>query len=110
MHLLAFKPKYVELLLLICEVDAGWTNAAKAMKMIQPNCRVQFAAEDIDFILSVLGTKIGNTDGLVRLRARLRDVATQSPLFDTERFARNFQNALKTMVEERHSALGDAAH
>ena len=24
------------------------------MKMIQPNCRVQFAAEDIDFILSVL--------------------------------------------------------
>ena len=27
------------------------------MKMIQPNCRVQFAAEDVDFILSVLGQR-----------------------------------------------------
>jgi len=27
------------------------------MKMIQPNCRVQFAAEDIDFILSVLAAR-----------------------------------------------------
>ena len=26
------------------------------MKMIQPNCRAQFAAEDIEFILSVLGS------------------------------------------------------
>src|SRR5579871_6599472 len=37
------------------------------MKMIQPNCRVQFAAEDVDFILSVLGHKIGNAECLVKL-------------------------------------------
>jgi hypothetical protein len=37
------------------------------MKMIQPNCRVQFAAEDIDFIVSALGTKLGNAECLVRL-------------------------------------------
>src|SRR5260370_4303567 len=39
------------------------------MKMIKPNCRVQFAAEDIDFILSVLGQKIGNAECLVKLLA-----------------------------------------
>jgi hypothetical protein len=38
-----------------------------AMKMIQPNCRVQFAAEDVDFILSVLGQKIGNAECLIKL-------------------------------------------
>ena len=37
------------------------------MKMIQPNCRVQFAAEDVDFILSVLGHKIGNAECLIKL-------------------------------------------
>lgn len=37
------------------------------MKMIQPNCRIQFAAEDVDFILSVLGRKIGDGECLVRL-------------------------------------------
>jgi hypothetical protein len=39
------------------------------MKMIQPNCRVQFAAEDIDFILSVLGHRIGTAECLVKLLA-----------------------------------------
>src|SRR5882757_5955217 len=39
------------------------------MKMIQPNCRIQFAAEDIDFILSVLGQKIATADCLVKLLA-----------------------------------------
>jgi hypothetical protein len=38
-----------------------------AMKMIQPNCRVQFAAEDVDFILSVLGRRIGSEECLVQL-------------------------------------------
>src|ERR1041385_3044714 len=38
-----------------------------AMKMIQPNCRVQFAAEDVDFILSILGQKIGNAECLIKL-------------------------------------------
>jgi hypothetical protein len=39
------------------------------MKMIRPNCRIQFSAEDIDFILSVLGQKIGTADCLVKLLA-----------------------------------------
>src|ERR1044071_4925846 len=39
------------------------------MKMIQPNCRIQFAAEDIDFILSVLGQKIGTAECLIKLLA-----------------------------------------
>jgi hypothetical protein len=37
------------------------------MKMIQPNCRVQSAAEDVEFILSVLGQKIGTAECLVKL-------------------------------------------
>src|SRR5436309_9340284 len=39
------------------------------MKLIQPNCRVQFAAEDIDFIVSVLGRKLGTAECLVKLLA-----------------------------------------
>src|SRR5215475_4257945 len=39
------------------------------MKMIQPNCRIQFAAEDIDFILSVLGRRIGTAECLIKLLA-----------------------------------------
>src|SRR5258706_7388969 len=39
------------------------------MKVIQPNCRVQFTAEDVDFILSVLGRKIGSAECLVKLLA-----------------------------------------
>src|SRR3974377_478123 len=39
------------------------------MRMIQANCRAQFAAEDIDFILSVLGQKIGTAACLIKLLA-----------------------------------------
>jgi len=39
------------------------------MKVIQPNCRLQFAAEDIDFVISVLGRKVGDAECLVRLLA-----------------------------------------
>ncbi|MEO6036644.1 MAG: hypothetical protein ABIQ35_15445 [Verrucomicrobiota bacterium] len=35
--------------------------------MIQPNCRIQFTAEDIDFITSVLGKKMNSADCLVKL-------------------------------------------
>jgi hypothetical protein len=51
------------------------------MKMIQPNCRVQFAAEDIDFILSVLGGKIGTADCLIKL---LADQDTRDVILDDE--------------------------
>lgn len=39
------------------------------MKLIQPNCRIQFTAPDIDFIVSVLGGKLGTADCLVKLLA-----------------------------------------
>lgn len=51
------------------------------MKMIQPNCRVQFAAEDVDFILSVLGRKIGNSECLVKL---LSDEESRDLILDDE--------------------------
>jgi hypothetical protein len=51
------------------------------MKMIQPNCRIQFAAEDVDFILSVLGRRIGNAKCLVKL---LADEGTRDLILDDE--------------------------
>jgi hypothetical protein len=51
------------------------------MKMIQPNCRTQFAAEDIDFIVSVLGEKIGTAACLVKL---LADEETRDLILDDE--------------------------
>jgi hypothetical protein len=38
-----------------------------AMKMIQPNCRIQFTAADVEFIVGVLGRRLGNMDCLVKL-------------------------------------------
>ena len=49
--------------------------------MIQPNCRVQFAAEDIDFIVSVLGPKIGTAECLVKL---LGDEVSRDLILDDE--------------------------
>ena len=51
------------------------------MKLIQPNCRAQFAAEDIDFILSVLGAKIGTAECLVKL---LADEESRDLILDDE--------------------------
>lgn len=39
------------------------------MKMIQPNCRIQFTAADVDFIIHVLGQRVGDADCLVKLLA-----------------------------------------
>ena len=49
--------------------------------MIQANCRVQFTAEDIDFILSVLGPKAGTAETLVKLLADedTRDLILDDP-------------------------------
>lgn len=49
--------------------------------MIQPNCRVQFAAEDIDFILSVLGSKIETAECLTKL---LADEESRDLILDDE--------------------------
>ena len=51
------------------------------MKMIQPNCRAQFAAEDIEFILSVLGPRIGTAECLIKL---LADEETRDIILDDE--------------------------
>ena len=51
------------------QIGCRVVNTAVVMKMIQPNCRVQFAAEDIDFIVSVLGRKLGTAECLVKLLA-----------------------------------------
>jgi hypothetical protein len=53
----------------------------ETMKMIQPNCRVQFAAEDIDFILSILGSRLGNAECLVKL---LADEESRDLILDDE--------------------------
>jgi len=51
------------------------------MNVIQPKCRVQFAAEDIDFILSVLGNKIETADCLIKL---LADEESRDLILDDE--------------------------
>jgi hypothetical protein len=51
------------------------------MKMIQPNCRVQFTAMDVDFVVRVLGQKVGTADCLVKLLAdeESRDLILDDP-------------------------------
>src|SRR5512146_2097969 len=51
------------------------------MKLVQANCRVQFAAEDIEFILSVLGGKIGTAECLIKL---LADEESRDLILDDE--------------------------
>src|ERR1700752_1025073 len=51
------------------------------MKVIQPNCRVQFPAQDIEFILEVLGRRIGTAECLVKL---LADEESRDVILDDE--------------------------
>ena len=51
------------------------------MNVIRPNCRVQFTAEDIDFIVSVLRPKVRDAQTLVRL---LTDPETRDLILDDE--------------------------
>src|SRR5436189_93048 len=37
------------------------------MKVIRPNCRIQFTSEDVEFISSVLGATAGKADCVVKL-------------------------------------------
>src|SRR5204863_2348963 len=62
----------------------GWCgehHLCELMKMIQPNCRIQFAAEDIEFIVSVLGGKLGTAECLVKL---LADEESRDLILDDE--------------------------
>src|SRR6476620_669418 len=69
------------------------------MKVIQPNCRTQFAAEDIDFIVTVLGAKLGNAECLIRL---LADEETRDLILDDE--------ALLHALLERRGCLRVSSH
>jgi hypothetical protein len=51
------------------------------MKVIQPNCRIQFTAEDIDFIAEVLRRKTGHAEALVKL---LTDPDTRDLILDDD--------------------------
>ena len=53
----------------------------ETLKMIQPRCRVQFGADDIDFILLVLGPKIGTSQCLIKL---LSDEESRDLILDDE--------------------------
>src|SRR5712671_5294241 len=69
------------------------------MKVIQPNCRVQFTAEDIDFILNVLRPKVGNAECLVKL---LTDEESRDLILDDE-------DLLRAILEHR-SCLRISTH
>jgi len=56
-------------------------QTVETMKVIQPNCRVQFAAEDVDFILSILGHRLGNSECLIQL---LADESSRDLILDDE--------------------------
>src|ERR1041385_7292113 len=71
----------------------------RAMKVIQPNCRVQFTAEDVDFILSVLAEKTGQAEYVTRL---LADEETRDIVLDDE--------ALFRAVLERRGCLSISSH
>ena len=60
---------------------ADATHQPAKMKMIKPNCRVQFAAQDVEFILSVLGRKLAGADCLVQL---LGDEDTRDLILDDD--------------------------
>ena len=51
------------------------------MKLIQPNCRVQFTAQDVEFILKVLGRKLGTAECLIKL---LSDEDSRDLILDDE--------------------------
>ena len=52
------------------------------MKVIQPNCRVQFTAADIDFIVANLGRTAGDVDCITRL---LSDPESRDQILDDEK-------------------------
>ncbi|MCO5053564.1 MAG: hypothetical protein M9920_14880 [Verrucomicrobiae bacterium] len=69
------------------------------MKVIQPNCRVQFSAEDVDFVREVLGTKLSDAECLVRL---LADEDTRDLILDDA--------ALLQALLERRGCLRVSTH
>lgn len=62
------------------------------MKMVQPNCRVQFTGEDIDFVLEVLRPKVNSRECLIQL---LADEEARDLILDDEAL-------LRAILEHRH--------
>src|SRR5581483_10903073 len=56
------------------------------MQVIQPNCRMQFTAQDVEFVVEVLGQKLGKADCLVKL---LADEETRDLILDDEALFRS---------------------
>lgn len=67
--------------------------------MVQPNCRVQFTAEDIEFILEVLRPKVNSQECLVQL---LADEESRDLILDNE-------DLLRAVLEHR-SCLRISTH
>src|SRR6266516_5689403 len=61
------------------------------MNVIQPNCRVQFTAEDIEFIISVLGRRTCSAASLVKL---LADEEARDLILDDE-------SLFRALIEQR---------
>ena len=61
------------------------------MKIIQPNCRVQFTAADIDFIVRFLGRKTGDAECVTQL---LADPDSRDAILDDEAL-------LRALLEQR---------
>jgi hypothetical protein len=59
------------------------------MKVIQPNCRVQFTAEDVQFIVTTLGHKMGDENCLIQL---LADEESRDLILDDEALFQAFLN------------------
>ncbi len=69
------------------------------MKVIQPNCRVQFTAADIDFIVTHLGRKTGDADCVTRL---LSDSESRDAILDDD--------GLFHALLEHRGCLGVSSH
>jgi hypothetical protein len=67
--------------------NAQREGASVFMNVIRPNCRIQFTAEDIDFIVSILGKKAGDTQCLIQL---LADETSRDQVLDDEFLYRAF--------------------
>lgn len=52
-----------------------------SLNVIQPNCRMQFTAEDVEFVVSVLGKHLGSAECLAKL---LADEETRDQILDDE--------------------------
>ena len=69
------------------------------MKVIRPNCRIQFTPEDIDFTLRVLRPKVTSSETLIKL---LADEDTRDLILDDE--------SLLHAVLEHHACLRISTH